>query len=141
MIFRCIETWNSWFRHLHCTKRSAVQVYGRESIALLNQRSIYRKEFAMLYDLPLEELKTYLPARTEPADFDAFWEKTLAAARQFPLEARFVPVETGLKLVETFDVTFNGFGGQPIKGWFILPKGEKGPLPCVAGPMQATLTS
>jgi len=85
----------------------------------------------MLYDLPLEELKTYLPARTEPTDFDAFWEKTLAAARQFPLETRFVPVETGLKLVETFDVTFNGFGGQPIKGWFILPKGEKGPLPCV----------
>lgn len=85
----------------------------------------------MLFDLPLEQLKTYLPTRPEPADFDAFWEKTLAEARHFPLDVRFEPVETSLKLVETFDVTFNGFGGQPIKGWFILPKGEKSPLPCV----------
>jgi len=85
----------------------------------------------MLFDLPLDQLKTYRPERSEPADFDSFWARTLAEARQFPLNARFEPVETGLKLVETFDVTFNGFGGQPIKGWFILPKGEKGPLPCV----------
>jgi cephalosporin-C deacetylase len=85
----------------------------------------------MLFDLPLDQLKTYKPDRPEPADFDAFWAKTLAEARAFPLEARFVPVKTGLKLVEAFDVTFNGFGGQPIKGWFILPRGEKGPLPCV----------
>lgn len=85
----------------------------------------------MLYDLPLDQLKTYKPERPEPADFDAFWARTLAEARAFPLEARFEPVETGLKLVEAFDVTFNGFGGQPIKGWFILPKAEKGPLPCI----------
>jgi cephalosporin-C deacetylase len=85
----------------------------------------------MLYDLPLDQLKTYKPERSEPADFDAFWARTLAEARAFPLEARFEPVETGLKLIEAFDVTFNGFGGQPIKGWFILPKGEKGPLPCI----------
>jgi cephalosporin-C deacetylase len=85
----------------------------------------------MLYDLSLDQLKTYKPERPEPADFDAFWAKTLAEARAFPLEARFEPVETRLKLVEAFDVTFNGFGGQPIKGWFILPKGEKGPLPCI----------
>src|SRR5512133_4198771 len=90
-----------------------------------------RKDTAMLFDLPLEQLKTYLPTRPEPADFDAFWAKTLAEARQFPLEACFKPVETNLKLVEVFDVTFNGYGGQPIKGWFILPKGQKSPLPCV----------
>jgi cephalosporin-C deacetylase len=101
----------------------------------------------MLFDLPLDQLKTYKPDRPEPADFDAFWAKTLAEARAFPLEARFVPVETGLKLVEAFDVTFNGFGGQPIKGWFVLPKGASSPLACVvefigyAGPMPATLIS
>jgi cephalosporin-C deacetylase len=85
----------------------------------------------MLFDLPLEQLKTYLPTRPEPADFDAFWAKTLSEARQFPLEACFKPFETSLKLVDVFDVTFNGYGGQPIKGWFILPKGQKEPLPCV----------
>lgn len=85
----------------------------------------------MLFDLPLDQLRTYLPTRHEPADFDSFWSQTLAEARQFELDARFTPVETGLKLVEVFDVTFNGFGGQPIKGWLILPKDTKAPLPCV----------
>ena len=47
------------------------------------------------------------------------------------MDARFEPVDYGLKTVETYDVTFNGYGGQPIKGWFILPCQRSGPLPCV----------
>lgn len=85
----------------------------------------------MLFDLPLEQLKTYLPERREPADFDVFWQKTLTEARQHPLEARFEPIESGLKLIETFDVTFNGFGGQPIKGWLLLPRETREPLPVI----------
>src|SRR5690242_20501409 len=86
---------------------------------------------AVLYDKPLEELKTYKPERTEPTDFDRFWADTLAEARKFPLDARFEAVATSLRLVETFDVTYNGYGGQPIKGWLILPKQRSGPLPCI----------
>lgn len=85
----------------------------------------------MLFDLPLEELRVYRPPRPEPADFDAFWAQTLAEARQHPLAPRFEPVDVGLRLVETFDVTFNGYGGQPIKGWLLLPRTRSGPLPCV----------
>ena len=85
----------------------------------------------MLFDLPLDQLKTYLPARSEPANFDAFWSQTLAETRRFPLEPRFIPVESGLTLVEVFDVTYNGYAGQPIKGWFVLPKGARAPLPCI----------
>lgn len=85
----------------------------------------------MLFDLPLEQLEKYRPERDEPKDFDTFWARTLAEARQFPLEARFEPVETGMKLVRTYDVTFNGYGGQPIKGWLLLPNGTTGRLPCV----------
>jgi cephalosporin-C deacetylase len=83
------------------------------------------------FDLPLEQLQTYLPTRDEPADFDAFWQATLAEARQFPLDPRFQPIDTGLHAIETFDVTFNGFAGQPIKAWLNLPRQRKGPLPCV----------
>jgi len=85
----------------------------------------------MIFDLPLEQLQIYKPERSEPADFDSFWSRTLAEARSFPLDARFEAVETGLKLVEAFDVTFNGYGGQPIKGWLMLPKQRAGSLPCV----------
>jgi cephalosporin-C deacetylase len=83
------------------------------------------------FDLPLEQLHAYRPERVEPSDFDAFWEETLSAARQQPLDARFEPVNFGLKVLETYDVTFNGFGGQPVKGWLILPADRKGPLPGV----------
>jgi len=84
-----------------------------------------------LFDLSLDQLRSYLPERGEPADFDAFWQQTLADARQSPLDARFEPVDYGLSTVETFDVTFNGYGGQPIKGWLQLPRQRSGTLPCV----------
>ncbi len=83
------------------------------------------------YDMPLEELRTYLPPRNEPPDFDAFWTQTLAETQQFPLKPVFEPVDFGLRTVETFDVTFNGYGGQPIKGWLLLPRQREGQLPCV----------
>lgn len=84
-----------------------------------------------LFDLPLAQLQTYRPERDEPADFDRFWSGTLAEARAHPLDARFAPADFGLRTVETFDVTFNGYGGQPIKGWLLLPRERSGPLPCV----------
>jgi cephalosporin-C deacetylase len=83
------------------------------------------------FDLSLKDLESYLPARTDPADFDAFWANTLAEARRFPLEARFDKVDWGLQTVDTYDVTFAGFAGQPIKGWLLVPAHAHGPLACV----------
>ncbi len=86
----------------------------------------------MLVDLPLDQLRSYNPAFSEPSDFDAFWAATLADARKHPLNATFVPFDAGLKTLDVFDVTFNGYGGQPIKGWFLKPAGTPaGKLPCV----------
>lgn len=85
----------------------------------------------MLFDLPLDQLRTYLPTRQEPPDFDAFWQETLSQVREHPLNASFVRAEPQLATVETFDVTFNGYGGQPIKGWLLLPAHRREPLPCV----------
>ena len=85
----------------------------------------------MLFDMPLEKLKTYLPTRVEPPDFDSFWEQTLAEVRRFPLDAVFEPVDYGLSTVEAFDVTFNGYGGQRVKGWLLMPRERLERLPCV----------
>lgn len=85
----------------------------------------------MFTDMPLAELEQFKPDRKEPAEFDAFWAQTLAEARAFPLEASFLPVDFGLQTIEVQDVTFNGFGGQPIKGWFLRPRGAREPLPCI----------
>jgi cephalosporin-C deacetylase len=86
-----------------------------------------------LFDLPPEQLPTYLPERQEPNDFDTFWNQTLSQARLFPLNVRLEPVDFGLTTIKSFDLTFNGFGGQPIKGWLLLPASASAqqPLPAV----------
>jgi cephalosporin-C deacetylase len=80
----------------------------------------------VLFDLPLAELRVYRPEREEPGDFDGFWAGTLADARSHPLKARFEPVDAGLATIDVFDLTFAGFGGQPIKGWFLAPRDVAG---------------
>jgi cephalosporin-C deacetylase len=85
----------------------------------------------MHFDLPLDELQVYKPDRTEPQDFDVFWKSSINSSRNFELNAGFTPVDFNLALLETFDVTFNGFDGQPIRGWFLCPKNAKELLPCI----------
>ena len=84
-----------------------------------------------LFDKPLEELKTYLPAREEPADFDAFWAATLAATRRHPLNPVFEPVDVGLQTLDAFDVTYSGYAVQRIKGWLLVPRHLPQPRPVV----------
>lgn len=75
----------------------------------------------MLFDMPLERLRDYRPEPEEPADFDAFWEKTLTESTRHGLDAEFVPYDAGFATVDVFDVTFRGWGGQPVKAWLMLP--------------------
>ncbi|MFJ5533084.1 acetylxylan esterase [Streptomyces sp. NPDC093261] len=84
-----------------------------------------------LFDLPIDRLRDYRSASMEPSDFDAFWAKTLQETREHDLGARFEPVETGLRTVQVYDVTFAGFGGHPVKGWLTVPASADGPLPTV----------
>ena len=83
------------------------------------------------FDLPLEELRDYRPAVSEPADLDAFWADTLADARRIGGAPEAVPVEPALPNVDVWDVTFPGFGGDPIKAWYSRPAGTSDDLPVV----------
>lgn len=83
------------------------------------------------FDLSLSELHQFRPPRTEPADFDAFWQDTLAQTRQHDLNPVFEPYDSGLKLVDVYDVTFSGYGGQRIKAWYMRPAKTDEALPCV----------
>jgi cephalosporin-C deacetylase len=84
-----------------------------------------------LFDLPLDQLRRYAPAVPEPADFDAFWRSTLERADAGPAIVDIRPERTGLSLVDTWDVTFAGFGGDPIRAWYTRPAGVDRPLPAV----------
>lgn len=88
------------------------------------------------FDLPLEQLIRYRPPILRPRDFDAFWRKTLADTPE-PI-ATFSPLRDPIyKNVAVFDVRFNGFAGDPISGWMLLPqpevaaRGKSRGLPCI----------
>ncbi len=79
--------------------------------------------------MPLAEQDpaSYRTAVRAPEDFDDFWATTLAF--DHPLDPVFEPVWA--RAITVHDVTFNGFGGQPIKAWLALPSGATTALPCV----------
>ena len=67
------------------------------------------------FDMPLEEMRAYRPDLAPPADLERFWSATLAEARAHDLAATFTAVDTGLTAIDTYDVTFAGFGGSPVR--------------------------
>ncbi|GGM10916.1 MULTISPECIES: acetylxylan esterase [Micromonospora] len=85
----------------------------------------------MPFDLPLDQLRRYAPTVAEPVDFDGFWRATLAEAAARPVLLDVRPHHTGLRLVDSFDVTFAGFGGDPVRAWYTRPAGAATPLPAV----------
>ncbi|WP_142058360.1 acetylxylan esterase [Pseudarthrobacter sp. B4EP4b] len=72
-------------------------------------------------DMPLQELRNYTSVTKEPHDFDAFWEATLAEVTSIPLAPAYTPVENLLPLIDSYDVSFAGYGGARIRGWLHLP--------------------
>jgi cephalosporin-C deacetylase len=83
------------------------------------------------FDLSLPELERHRPDLEEPSDFDEFWVSTLREAAQAEPLVSVRPVETGLRLTRTWDVTFRGFAGDPVRAWFSRPAGAGGALPAV----------
>lgn len=83
------------------------------------------------FDLPLEALRDYRPDIRVPADFDDFWARTLEEVRQVPMAPTRAPAASGLTEVDVHDVTFPGFGGDPIRAWLLLPKSRTGALPTI----------
>jgi cephalosporin-C deacetylase len=76
-------------------------------------------------------LRAYRSTQDLPDDFADFWRDTLAGARRFGTPPSAVPVETPLAAIDVFDVTFPGFGGDPVRGWLRLPRHREGRLPAV----------
>jgi cephalosporin-C deacetylase len=85
-------------------------------------------------DLPLDELVAYRPDVREPADFDAFWARTLQEAREHDLDVQTKEVDTPYTTVTVHDVSFAGFDGDRVRAWFTVPRAGAGadtPLPAV----------
>lgn len=73
-----------------------------------------------LFDMSLPDLEQFLPDRDEREDFDVFWADTLAEQDQ-DLALRVEPHSRAGTMIEIDDLTYGGFGGDPIKGWHLRP--------------------
>ncbi|MEV0895535.1 acetylxylan esterase [Actinoplanes sp. NPDC049802] len=82
-----------------------------------------------LFDFPLPQLREYRLTRSEPAGFDEFWDRTLTSARSAALPPKLAEARTPLRGVSSYDVTFTGYAGQPVRAWLNRPAGVTGPLP------------
>ncbi len=83
------------------------------------------------FEMPLDELVQRRTGTPTPDDLREFWSGTLAEARGAVAEPKAEPVETGLRLVRTWDVTFSGYGGDPIRAWYHLPADASDSAPVV----------
>ncbi|MDP2772410.1 MAG: alpha/beta fold hydrolase, partial [Nocardioides sp.] len=91
----------------------------------------------MQYDWPVEQARDYHPDLAVPADLESFWSETLVDAFSAGPGPSLTRVDSGLVAVESYDVSFAGFGGHPVRGWLHLPAAPlreslgAGPLPGV----------
>jgi cephalosporin-C deacetylase len=84
-----------------------------------------------MFDLSLDELREYRPELDEPPDFDDFWRDTIDTARGFDLAPTATKIDNKLALIDSYDVSFAGYGGTPVQAWLHVPAGAAGRLPAV----------
>ena len=82
------------------------------------------------YDLPLVAVTPAAPPATdEPADFDLFWSRTLAAHRDIEVAPVLTAASARSRDLTAEAVTFAGFEGRPVTGRLITPVGAGTTLP------------
>jgi cephalosporin-C deacetylase len=85
----------------------------------------------LMFDLPLEKLKTYQGTNPRPADFDAFWEEGVAEMRALDPQVELTPAEFQTDFAECFHLTFTGVGGARVHAKFLRPRKIEGQHPAV----------
>jgi cephalosporin-C deacetylase len=84
-----------------------------------------------LTDMPLSELKKYAGRNPRPADFDAFWDSSLAEMRAVDARVELVPAAFSTPQAECFDLWFTGVGGARVHAKYLRPRQAKGKHPAV----------
>ncbi len=83
-----------------------------------------------VYYRPTPRPQDWQSSVRRPADFDAFWAETLAAAEKYPLSPRLdaVPIRSTPD-VEVFEAHYRSYAGLEIAGWYCRPRHRQGKLP------------
>ena len=84
-----------------------------------------------LIDKPLAELRTYTGRNPRPADFDSFWDNSLAEMKKLDPKVELIPAKFTAALADCFDLHFTGVGGARVHAKYLRPKTGKQPHPAI----------
>lgn len=73
------------------------------------------------YDMPLDQLRDYRPSFTRRGDFTQFWDQSKAELAGIPTDVTLRCVDYPADGVKLFELTYAGFGGARIRGWYATP--------------------
>lgn len=82
-------------------------------------------------DMPLAKLKEYQGKNPRPADFDAFWDASLAEMNAIDPKAEFKPYPLASVIADFYELTFTSTKGARIYAKFARPKGIDGKAPAI----------
>ena len=84
-----------------------------------------------VFEMPLDELRTYRGRNPKPADFDAYWDAAQAEAKALDPEA--VLERSGFQcgIADCFHLWFTGVGGARVHARLWEPKLSDGPHPAL----------
>jgi cephalosporin-C deacetylase len=85
----------------------------------------------LTFDFPFEQLKTYQGINPRPADFDEFWDKSLAEMRSVAPEVELVPARFQAPGAECLHLYFTGVGGARVHAKLLRPKHTSTPHPAL----------
>ena len=74
-----------------------------------------------LTDMPLAELREYQGLNPKPADFDEFWDKSIAEMQAIDPQLELIPADFKVPNAECFDLYFTGMGGARIYAKYLRP--------------------
>ncbi len=75
-----------------------------------------------LVDKPLAELKKYEGRNPRPADFDAFWDQSLAEMKSIDPQVELVPADFQTPAVECLHMYWTGVGGARVHAKLLRPR-------------------
>jgi cephalosporin-C deacetylase len=104
---------------------------GRDTFLPVRSTATKEIDMPLLFDMPLDKLKTYEGCNPRPDDVDEFWDKGLAEMRAIDPQVELVPAEFKVPYAECFDMYFTGTHGARIHAKLLRPKDAPGPHPAV----------
>ncbi len=101
-------------------------VWGR--IVDADGRVLWVSRYRMAWDWP-----SYEPEIRVQPDMKEFWDATLAELRDQPLDVKVKRVFEDHPVLEVYEVSYTGLGGERVYAAIYVPKGADKPLPAIVG--------